>query len=174
MLSVSANVQVVMKTLSPKKNKPCTVDTVRVTKEFGFEMAHALSHYDGACRNIHGHSYRLFVTVCGQPNSRAGHPKEGMVIDFKELKNTVSNLIVKPLDHSLVLHSELRTHMDVPLEKLTEKVVWYPFQPTCENLVIEFARLLRTGLPFGVSLHSIRLYETAQSYAEWFANDNPQ
>ena len=55
---------------------------IRVTKEFSFEMAHVLEGYDGPCREIHGHSYRLFVTVAGTPCDDPANPKYGMVIDF--------------------------------------------------------------------------------------------
>ncbi len=63
---------------------------IRVTKEFPFEMAHALWNYDGPCRNVHGHSYRLFVTLSGKPPIDVeGNPKNGMVIDFSDLKSIV-------------------------------------------------------------------------------------
>ena len=58
------------------------MSVIRVTKEFTFEAAHALYNYDGQCSNIHGHSYRLFVTVKGSPVSDINHPKNGMVMDF--------------------------------------------------------------------------------------------
>ena len=60
--------------------------TVKVTKIFTFEMAHALLDYDGACRNVHGHSYKLYVTIFGEPIQSPGHPKDGMVMDFKDLE----------------------------------------------------------------------------------------
>ena len=62
---------------------------IRVTKEFSFEMAHMLEGYDGPCSEIHGHSYRLFVTVAGTPCSDPQNPKYGMVIDFGVLKRIV-------------------------------------------------------------------------------------
>ena len=62
---------------------------IRVTREFTFEMAHVLRNYDGPCRNVHGHSYRLFVTIAGTPIDNSDNPKNGMVIDFSELKNIV-------------------------------------------------------------------------------------
>ena len=59
---------------------------IRVTKEFRFEMAHVLFNYDGPCRNVHGHSYILYVTLAGQPMNSPGEPRNGMVIDFGDLK----------------------------------------------------------------------------------------
>ena len=58
---------------------------MRITKEFKFEMAHALHGYDGLCKNIHGHSYKLFVTVKGEIKNDKGNAKDGMVLDFDVL-----------------------------------------------------------------------------------------
>ena len=58
------------------------MNTIRITKQFNFETGHALYGYDGACRNVHGHSYKLFVTVIGLPNDDSNNVKYGMVIDF--------------------------------------------------------------------------------------------
>ena len=76
---------------------------IRVTKEFPFEMAHVLWNYDGPCRNVHGHSYRLFVTISGIPADNPDNPKNGMVIDFTDLKSIVKKEIVNVFDHSVVL-----------------------------------------------------------------------
>src|SRR5665648_247887 len=76
---------------------------IRVTKEFTFEMAHALWNYDGPCRNVHGHSYRLFVTISGVPVEEPGNPKNGMVIDFSDLKYIVKKEIVNVFDHAVAV-----------------------------------------------------------------------
>jgi 6-pyruvoyltetrahydropterin/6-carboxytetrahydropterin synthase len=138
--------------------------TIRLTKQFRFEMAHALLGYNGKCRHIHGHSYILFVTVKGAPETDPANPAYGMVMDFTELKKIVHELIIDRLDHALLLRH------DAPLaEELAtayEKIVKVPYQPTCENMVIDFAEILQTALPDKVQLHSVRLHETATSYAE--------
>ena len=59
---------------------------IRITKKFTFETGHALFGHDGKCKNIHGHSYSLFVTVLGRPISESSNPKFGMVMDFSDLK----------------------------------------------------------------------------------------
>ena len=76
---------------------------IRLTKEFSFEAAHALDGYDGPCREIHGHSYRLFVTVKGTPQADDADPKCGMVMDFGLLKRIVYEQIVSRFDHSFVI-----------------------------------------------------------------------
>ena len=68
---------------------------IRLTKEFSFEAAHLLEGYDGACREIHGHSYRLFVTVRGVPVCDGRNPKLGMVMDFGQLKRIVGDFAAR-------------------------------------------------------------------------------
>ena len=146
---------------------------IRLTKEFSFESAHALDGYDGLCREIHGHSYRLFVTIKGEPISEEGSPKLGMVMDFGDLKRIVNSEIVDRLDHSFVLRdSEQNVELKETLSAKFSKVVLVDYQPTCENMLADFASRLQRALPANVELYSLRLHETATSYAEWFASDN--
>jgi 6-pyruvoyltetrahydropterin/6-carboxytetrahydropterin synthase len=145
---------------------------VRVTKEFGFEMAHALWNYDGACKNIHGHSYRLFVTIIGTPIADEDNVKFGMVLDFKDLKEVVKKNVVDILDHSLIVYKNTNQDSLKNLSAMYEKVFVYDFQPTCENLILHIADILKVEIPFNLELFSLKLYETASSYAEWFAVDN--
>lgn len=145
---------------------------IRVTKEFDFEMAHALWNYDGACRNIHGHSYKLFVTIIGEPVSEHNNPKFGMVLDFKDLKNIVQKAVVDFLDHSLVVYRESDGEALSRVKGLYQKVHVLDFQPTCENLVLFAVRKIKSLLPQELELKAVKLYETATSYAEWYADDN--
>lgn len=136
---------------------------IHLTKEFNFEMAHALTGYDGKCKNIHGHSYTLFVTISGMPETNRQSPKQGMVIDFGDLKHIVNETIIEPFDHALVLASDSPYNIG-----MATKTVITSFQPTCENLLIHFSQLLATKMPAGIKLYSLKLYETATSYAELF------
>jgi 6-pyruvoyltetrahydropterin/6-carboxytetrahydropterin synthase len=145
---------------------------IRVTKEFHFEMAHVLWNYDGPCKNVHGHSYRLFVTLTGYPADNTDNPKNGMVIDFSDLKNIVKKQIVNIFDHSVVLSNKIDKEKSEMFKKLFGNTVMVGYQPTCENLVADFAERIAPFIPSGVTLHSLRLYETATSFAEWFASDN--
>lgn len=142
---------------------------VRVTKEFTLEMAHALSGYDGKCFNLHGHTYHLAVTVLGCPGSDPSAP-EGMVMDFGNLKRIVSDHIVEPFDHVLVLNEN--DERRPVLQGISSKVIVLPFQPTSENLLLEFVRRIKAVLPGTVELVAVRLRETATSYADWYASDN--
>ena len=143
---------------------------VRITKEFRFEGAHSLPGYDGKCSHIHGHSYILYVTVTGFPVNREGDPKNGMLIDFTVLKRIVTENIIDKFDHALVLSD--KSPLAEEIEEAYGNVIVVNFQPTCENLVAYFAEKISNKLPEGISLFSIRLHETATSYAEWFASDN--
>lgn len=145
---------------------------IRVTREFRFEMAHVLWNYDGPCRNVHGHSYKLFVTIIGTPDQDSSNPKNGMVMDFSDLKKIVRKEITDVFDHSVVVNN---TFDNGKLEKFSDlfgNVVPVSYQPTCENLVADFAERIKRLLPVTTTLHSLKLYETATSYAEWFAADN--
>lgn len=151
-----------------KKNQ-----NVRLTKEFKFEMAHALNRYDGDCRNIHGHSYEFNVTLKGVALQDDNSPKNGMLMDFGDLKSIVRNHIVDRFDHAFVIN-EASPYRDI-FEKggqPFEKLVIVPFQPTSENLIVYFASVLQQVLPAGVRLHSLLLRETVTSYVEWFDEDN--
>jgi len=145
---------------------------IRVTKEFGFEMAHVLWNYDGPCRNVHGHSYRLFVTLTGTPVDDPENPKNGMVIDFTDLKRIVKKEIVTVFDHAVVVNKRYDKEKSEAFVKLFGNTVFVDYQPTCENLIADFAERIIRQLPSGMKLHSLKLYETATSYAEWFASDN--
>ena len=146
---------------------------IRLTKEFSFEAAHTLDGYAGACREIHGHSYRMFVTVRGEASADVQSPTCGMVMDFGELKRIVTEQVVARMDHSLVLRrSDDNERLAGMLGERFGRIVTVGYQPTCENMLADFASRIGSQLPAGVKLHSLRLHETATSYAEWFAEDN--
>ena len=145
---------------------------IRVTKEFSFEMAHVLSGYDGPCKNVHGHSYKLFVTISGIPVSDNANPKNGMVIDFTDLKSIVRKEITDIFDHSVTVSANHDPDRLNKFRQLFGNTIVVDYQPTCENLVADFAERIKKKLPGGVTLHSLRLFETATSYAEWYSSDN--
>ncbi|MFS4455414.1 6-pyruvoyl trahydropterin synthase family protein [Maribacter sp. 2304DJ31-5] len=146
---------------------------IRITKQFNFETGHALYGYDGKCRNVHGHSYKLSVTVIGNPIVDTSHVKLGMVIDFGDLKKIVKEEIVDKFDHATVFNKNT-PHIELANE-LTERghnVILADYQPTSENMVIDFAAKIKARLPESITLHSLKLQETDTSFAEWYASDN--
>jgi 6-pyruvoyltetrahydropterin/6-carboxytetrahydropterin synthase len=135
------------------------------------EMAHALYGYDGLCKNIHGHSYRLWVTLRGPVLEEHGHEKDGMVLDFGLLKRLVKPHIIDKYDHSFVLNAN-SSHANIDLSAF-EKVYLLPYQPTSENLVNDFVSIIKNQLPDNIELYKVVLSETANSFAEWCLDDNP-
>ena len=146
---------------------------IRITKQFSFETGHALYGYDGKCKNVHGHSYKLSVTVMGTPISDRDNVKFGMVIDFGDLKKIVKEEIVDQFDHATVFN-KTTPHIELAneLKSRGHDVILVDYQPTSENMVIDFAEKIKNRLPQNISLHSLKLQETESSFAEWYASDN--
>ncbi len=149
------------------------MSNIRITKQFSFETGHALYGYDGKCKNVHGHSYKLSVTVIGKPIVDRSNVKFGMVIDFTDLKKIVKEEIVDQFDHATVIN-ETTPHIELAKELKTRghHVILVDYQPTSENMVIDFAQRIKNRLPEGITLFSLKLQETDSSFAEWFASDN--
>lgn len=135
-----------------------------ITKIFHFEMAHAIHEHESACQHIHGHSYKLFVTVA---SGKGDDYIDGLgfVMDFKVLKEIINETVIRQLDHKLVLS---RTFVAcnqslLPLENLQ---IW-DVEPSVENLLVFARKAINEKLPEGIQLVSLKLYETDSSYAEW-------
>ena len=104
---------------------------------FNFSASHFLTKYHGKCENLHGHNYKLIVTVEGKVG------KDGMVIDYKEIKKTVNDLVIDKIDH---------THLNDLMDN-----------PSSEHLVLWIWKALKDELP----LKNIRLYETENYYCDY-------
>nr|WP_295864922.1 6-carboxytetrahydropterin synthase [uncultured Chitinophaga sp.] len=138
---------------------------LQLTKIFSFETAHALHAYNGKCKNIHGHSYKLHVTVKGRDNSGAYLPAPGILVDFKVIKALVQETIVQHFDHRLILSA---AYMQAHPGCSTQENLWvWDMEPSAENMVLYMQRVLQAALPEEVALAGLRLYETSDSYAEW-------
>lgn len=132
---------------------------ILVTKEYTAEIAHRLPRHSGNCKYIHGHSYRFEITLEGEVN------ETGMVIDFKEAKTLIEK-VIGDWDHSLILYE------GDPLTRYVDgyaRIIKFPWYPTAENMACYIGRELTQKLAssFAVSVHSVRVWETATSVAEW-------
>ena len=158
--------------LNLHQNKP-PMSNIRITKQFSFETGHALYGYDGKCKNVHGHSYKLSVTVIGSPITDRSNVKFGMVIDFTDLKKIVKEEIVDQFDHATVFNGTT-PHIELANELMTRghHVILVDYQPTSENMVVDFSQRIINRLPEGITLFSLKLQETDSSFAEWYASDN--
>ncbi len=146
---------------------------IRITKQFTFEAGHALFGYDGKCKNLHGHSYQLHVTVIGEPISDSSNVKHGMVIDFGDLKKIVNQEIIDVFDHSMIFNKNT-PHLELAQELIDRDhhIILVDYQPSTEMMILDFAEKIKKRLPDNIKLHSLKLQETATSYAEWSASDN--
>lgn len=157
---------------------------IKVTKEFSWDMAHMLADHKGLCRNLHGHTYRMQVTIARKDEHliKSNKSSEGMVLDFKDIKKIVNQEIIDPLDHGFMywIHSPDKTEHEVAelLEKTGKKVAAVEFRPTAEEMSIDFFNRLEdrfSGL--GVTVLSIKVWETPSSYAEAterISNEHPR
>jgi 6-pyruvoyltetrahydropterin/6-carboxytetrahydropterin synthase len=133
---------------------------ISITKEFNFETAHRISNHPAACKHIHGHSYRLLVTVSAKEIQ-----ENDMIIDFKELKQIVKDKVVQTFDHALVLkRNEENTKI---AKEIRTKIFWMENEPTIERLLDYIRIQIQNSLAEPVFLKKLKLYETASSFGEW-------
>lgn len=138
-----------------------------LTKIFRFEAAHAILGYPGPCAHVHGHSYVLQVTVTGKAPEECYLPGLGMILDFKDLKKWVQGQVIDALDHAfMVSEAYAGLHPEMVAQEAT---LIFPFEPTAENLLLYIRNTLQGQLPQGMLLKSLRLNETADSFAQWDA-----
>ena len=116
-----------------------------VTKIMEFEAAHCLEGHKGKCKNLHGHSYKLEVTVGGTHN---GYMADSMIIDFGDLKAIMKEMVDNHFDHHYIND-------------------WFDGLPTAEAMVLWMKDYIRKRLPEKNNLLAVKLWETSNSYAEW-------
>lgn len=138
---------------------------LQISKIFRFEMAHAIYGYAGKCKNVHGHSYILHVTITGSSDNDSYIPAPGFIYDFKQLKKIVNETVINKLDHQLVL-SNVYLQTNTPFIS-AENILAWEMEPTAENILIYIKQNLQLALPAEIKLIKLQLYETADSYAEW-------
>ena len=136
-----------------------------LTKIFHFEMAHAIYGYSGACKDIHGHSYELHLTVSSSNKGIDFLPSPGFIIDFKEIKQAVLSSVIQLLDHKLVLSKDY-VNKNPAIQAQANLVIWNA-EPTAENLLLYIRNRISENLSNQVQLAKLKLYETKDSYAEW-------
>ena len=134
-----------------------------VTKTVKFDAAHVLTNHQGLCKNLHGHTYRVDVSVARQD----GEPGD-MVIDFKDLKRIATEVVCERFDHSFIYNTESPGECEIAsvLEKHGMRVAPLPFRSTAENLARHFYERLA---PRVAGLVSVKVWETADSCAEYTA-----
>lgn len=109
----------------------------------------------------------------GEPCRDINNPKYGMVMDFTDLKAIVNRLIVNRYDHALVLRQTAQSEaLIAAMREKWDRIEITTYQPTCENMIIDFVGMLQKELPSHVELVELKLYETEKSSATWRKSDN--
>ena len=134
---------------------------ITVTKTVRFDAAHILTNHKGLCKNLHGHTYRVDVSV-----RQADGEVADMVIDFKDLKKIATEMICDSFDHAFIYNTESPGECEIAavVEKNGMRTVAIPFRSTAENLARHFYGLLKARIG---GLSAVRVWETADSCAKY-------
>jgi 6-pyruvoyltetrahydropterin/6-carboxytetrahydropterin synthase len=133
---------------------------MKIAKKFDWEMGHRLPEHFGLCKNIHGHSYKMIVEFEGELD------EQGMVIDFYDVEKII-NPIIEKLDHAFMVKEDDEITLEF-LEKLNSKKVVVDFFATVENICNYIStKIIKSNLPKNIKFINVRVYETAEDYAEF-------
>lgn len=136
----------------------------QLTTEHSFDSAHFLAGYDGKCGNLHGHRWRVLLTVQSEP-LREDQQQKGMCVDFAELKKDLRTEL-DALDHVLIIEQgSLRESTMKALQEEKFQVVEMPFRPTAENFARYFYELFTLK---GYPVAKVEVYETPNNSAVYF------
>ena len=138
---------------------------ITATKTVRFDAAHVLTNHQGLCKNLHGHTYRVDVSV-----AQAADDGRDMVIDFKDLKGIANEVICDRFDHAFIYNTESAGEREIAavVEKNGMRTVAIPFRSTAENLAKMFYNEMKARIP-GIS--SVKVWETADNCAEYGADE---
>lgn len=138
----------------------------RITSEVHFDAAHFLAYHEGACRNIHGHRWRVVASVKSDTLIDSGTSR-GMVIDFSDMKKLLREIADK-FDHTLVYEADsMRGSTLMMLDEEEFDLCEVEFRPTAENFAkYIFDKLIEGGIP----VCSVKVYESPENCAEYFEN----
>lgn len=149
-----------------------------VTKEFSVDAMHQLPNHDGLCKNYHGHTYKIQITLTGLVNEREGHKSEGMVYDFGNLKKIFKKEVESKMDHAfiakgdeVIVISGVEHNMAQALKEQGKRVTVLGFRSTAENLSKWIFESIQDKLPKNVYVKNVRVYETPTSWADYKARD---
>lgn len=136
----------------------------QLTTEHSFDSAHFLAGYDGKCGNLHGHRWRVLLTVQSE-TLREDRQQKGMCVDFAELKKDLRTEL-DALDHVLIIEQgSLRESTMKALQEEKIQVVEMPFRPTAENFARYFYELFTLK---GYPVAKVEVYETPNNSAVYF------
>ena len=141
-----------------------------ITKVIEWDMGHRVPDHKSKCRNLHGHRYRLELTVGGYVVDKPNRSDTGMVFDFGDIKKAMAEKVHDVLDHKLMIFNSDKKLLDVFKFQDTEfekAVILAPFIPTAEKIAEWCYRQLENSFPKGVKIINVRLFETPNSWADY-------
>jgi 6-pyruvoyltetrahydropterin/6-carboxytetrahydropterin synthase len=136
---------------------------ITATKTVRFDAAHVLTNHQGLCKNLHGHTYRVDVSV-----RQAENDSSDMVMDFKDVKSICGEVVLSKFDHAFIYDETSAGESEIAavVMKNGMRATALPFRSTAENLAKWIFDALKVRIP---CVHSVRVYETADSCAEYTA-----
>jgi 6-pyruvoyltetrahydropterin/6-carboxytetrahydropterin synthase len=143
---------------------------MRITRRLEFDAGHRIPNHDSRCRHLHGHRYALEVTLTGEPIATRGDARQGMLMDFSEVRAIAQREIVDAWDHAFLAWREDRIVLEFLAQLPQHRTVVFDEPPTAEHLalaaftVLERAYTSRYGN--GLKLERVRLYETPNCWAD--------
>jgi 6-pyruvoyltetrahydropterin/6-carboxytetrahydropterin synthase len=132
-----------------------------VTKTVRFDAAHILTNHSGLCKNLHGHTYKVDISV-----SASGTKDDGMVMDFKDLNKIATSVICDRFDHAFICNTQSAGESEIAdvVARNGMRTVALPFRSTAENLARFFFDELEDKIH---GLCSVKVWETQDSCAEY-------
>ncbi len=150
-----------------------------VSKEFMWDMAHMLACYDGLCKNLHGHTYRMQVEATGLKaglKTAIDNSEHSMVIDLNKLKDIINEKIIEPLDHSFLYWTgspdKAEHELAEVLKRHGRRVTHVEFRPTVEELAQDFLKKLNDEFEkYDILIKQVIVWETPTSFAKAILED---
>ncbi|MBR0409560.1 MAG: 6-carboxytetrahydropterin synthase [Eubacterium sp.] len=131
--------------------------------ENSFDAAHFLSGYEGKCRNLHGHRWRVIARIGAKELNRVGQTRD-MVLDFGDFKDSLKKM-TDTMDHTLIIEKgSLKPETLKALKEEAFAIREFPFRPTAERFAEYFFLKLKEG---GFPVISVSVYETPENCATW-------
>lgn len=146
------------------------------TKTFTFDAAHRLTSHEGLCYNIHGHTYKVEVTLRSDEVQSAGS-SQGMIMDFKDLKEIAAGKVLDKLDHAYIYNeydvNEIDKDLVQTMKKHGLKTFAFPGVPTAENMSRFFFHEIQNAMTavmdafYSGLVYKVKVWETPTSYADY-------
>jgi len=143
---------------------------MRITRRLEFDAGHRIPNHQSRCRHLHGHRYALEVTLSGEVIAARGDPREGMLMDFSEVKAIAQREVVDLWDHAFLAWREDRPVLAFLATLPEHRTVIFDAPPTAEHLAQAAFALLEPAYrdEYGnrLRLECVRLYETPNCWAD--------